>query len=549
MVRIPQNLNESSPAVSATKIVDIIRHLPLNQNINAQISEQSSKPQLLLRLAQKIRIELPEELIKSNILLTENEAIEVKLIQKLPQPVLQLKLPNTLLKINSDQKTSSQNSEQRPEQVKIDKQVVNPESIKTTTSTFLLKFIKSTSMTEIMEFSAVKVIKNLAKKELLPLLLKLNTSPTLKEGIQQTSKPETIVPMLSSKSDVIQTQPQSSEQANRLMQLWPQHQNLSSKPLNELVHSLVKLTAELPVEKLPNEFRVLQKWMNQLLETMHSGFDIKNTNIATTQNFSNITTTNIRNSIQQQSQFLESRLTAIGDDGIQHPQLSNSTSTMLQDIKSQIIKILQTFPYLISKYAPPQSSSPIEGGAELWQVIFKVQNVLTKIQQQLNTIPAQFETIKLSVNWMDQTFKLLSQLMKSVEVHQTEHLLHQNQSSGSLRFDLPFYVDNNWNWVKIKLQQFKRNASHKNSKWPWQITLNFDFGSDKLLAVKTKINQSNLNVVFSGTRYFESKLNDAELKQFCLRMTESVQLETKAQFKLMSQTEYKKPDDGLHLEV
>ena len=551
MVKIPENLfRQSSNSGVVNEVSKILRSLPEDAPIPSSL--QVKFAELKLNLANQIELSLPDELIKLNKEVNNNASIETRIIQKAPQIILQIKITEKLLNLSKNEAPT-----------KIEKNPINLLSLAKSNEVpskseqplsskeFLLKIIQSNNNQVIAELTADKnTLKQLPVK-LLPILVKLETISksmplqTDNENTQKVSKPVLNTQPIVIQNDAgTQLKPINSQNSN---QIWPQHQKMETLSLSNLIQSLSQLTSKLPIEKLPQEFQIIQRWLNKLISQFDSRFSSEQ---MTTHNRSisqpTVNSASIKSMIHSQNVFVESELQSFTNNP---KEIGDKALLIQQNIKSQIIKILQAFPFLIDKYHPNQETGLKLDGSELWQVIFKVQKILNQIHSQLIPINLQTETMQLSSAWLEQTFKLLTHWLKTVETHQLEHLVVQNQSSGILRYDLPFQYKDSVNWVQVNLQQHNKNSKGKSKQWPWQISLNFNFGDQKILMVNTKIHQKKLKVIFKGTPYFESKLNTIELKSFSERMSQTTALDTEAKFEPLPQSISKSPDDGLHLEA
>lgn len=525
--------------IQSSDIARLIRSLPLNQPLQAQIFKTGVNDQLLLEFTRQLQINLPQSTQLPELPANQNEIKALlTILQKTPEIILKLNLPEPEL---SGKNNPSQNNLIRQNL-----------SLKTAEAT-----VGTAQKNANLILTLVRVSNNNYQLKLLSP--DNNTSPAIKLLIENATNFSLPVSSVNIKNLTLNSQSTSrtsiiaQETANistlrlnntQVMaeRLWPQHATVKNVPLIQIVKALTQLSAQLPVEKLPAEFKVIRSWLDRLIKTISQppSRDINNNRPP----FSQILSIDqIKNIISHSGTRFENNLRqlSVSESGGNQHQIK-----LGDDIKAQIIKILQAIPFIIDKYGTQPTLQAQLSDNELWQVIFKVQKILETMQP----VPAKqmLEQPQLWTNWVEQTFKLLTVWLKTIELHQFQQMNPQPNQQSLLRFDIPIPLQQGTQWVNIEMQQHKKQGK-KSRKWQWQLTLNFNFGEGKYLSAVTRVNKKQLEISFEGSVYFKEKMNPENIKILESRLKDKTELDTLISFHLNESGKLLTSSDGIHIEV
>ncbi len=542
----PSNINaDFSKQPQKNDIIALIRSLPLKQPLPAKILREGLTTQLVINFANQIRLKLPAtvSLPLPSALETSAEVLTT-VLQKLPDIILKIEfasiIPENKTTKGSDRLVknkilnnfaSPQNQRKTPNSVNIG-----------ANAQLILALVKSSSNEVLLKILTLENNNTtLLKSSIDPdnILGKQNKSTTLNE---YQSPAKNSLGIQQSPSQVQKGINGTSADYTNAQKDWPQHSLIENASLSSIVKALSQLSRQISLEKLPAEFQVIQRWIQRLVSS------IKNT---ANETVSLPLREHLKaNQIQQILSNSGSRFEASLRENVRAVANNNTTVSrdLDNDIKSQIIKILQAIPVVLQRYATTLSPQQNITETEIWQVIFKVQKILDTAQTHLTRQLTPTEQPQIWTNWIEQTFKLLTVWLKNVETRQSDQMNPQMHQQTALRFDMPIPLQQGVQWINVEMEQFKKN-SKKSKKWLWQLTLNFNFGEGKYLGATTKINAKLLTVEFEGSIYFQSKMHHANLRHLEAKLNEKTHLETTVTFKLNETGKPLDSSDGIHLEV
>ncbi len=544
----PLTVSPTAPLTTTEALSTLLRQLPLATSLQGKIEQAANSS--FLTILNKNEASLSESQLKSQVKpiilplpgvkfaptdsAKTSTPVKITLLEKAPLLKLQLEFIKRI-------QTTGQPKPGLAQSASVGNQATSALSL-ANNSIFEITINQQLNLS-LKTLSQSEALKNLSS--IINAQKNSNTKNSLSTG---NTKLENITPQISPSIKHVQNTLINKPGNTVSTIVWPQHAALEKLSQTLLVSKLVQLNNQLSSSISDPYVKVLDKWIKQLISNTHSKppLTIDNQTINREQGII------LKNALKENGALWESFLKKEVSQKLS-PTANNKTGNISPlNVKAQLLRIIQSLPILLSRLNPDVASQFITKDTEVWQMIFKIKQMIN-LQSQ-TSIPASSvqQQPELVINWLEQNLRLITVWLRNIEQQQTESHQQQNQQQNQptqLRFEIPLPGQHHQQMVQIEIEQQNKTRRINKKHWKWQLKMSFDFGKDKKLSTRTQLNHKEILVTFEGGEYFENKITTNSMRQLASNLNQQTDLEASVKFICIKASAKQILDNKLNLEV